>query len=875
MSSESTQRSRTSRYSLGAEGVLSVLLVLVPLALGGASSWVHWPLVALAGLALVLACVGARRQRQSLCVPLLALPLGAGALLCLLQLVPLPPGLLALLSPEAAELRDFILVPLGLDGARPLSMDPPATWRELAKHLAYLLTFVAAVQVCRSGRARRRLLATLAFTGAGVATVGLVHALLGLTRLLGLIAFVHARPPLLTPFGNPNHLAAFLALSATVALGLALSSGNRARAAPFVVATVLSGAGVLLSLSRGGIAFFVFGLLALALLLLLQRRAGTPGARTWRLGGAVLLCLLGVLAVGGSVAAERISAELASVDSVEELRHSKVALWPMMASAARAFPLGMGRGAFESVFPRYQTRPTINTYTHPENVVLQLATELGVPGLVVLAVALWGFGRLLRREGLEAAELAVLAGVAALGLHDLFDFSLELPASAVAALVALATVARPEHRARPEAPGGLAPMPVLAGGVALTLLALAALVPGRHTLSAADAELGALVTARAPLAEVRARGLALIDRHPTDYALHDLLGTACVASGPSGATEALAFANRALFLNPLDARAHRVAARALLVLRRRTQAFLEYRLAFEAGDTEVLWREALGRARTLEELQALTPDSARAAVRLATELMLAGRHEEALPWLAWARERFDGAPEWVGLWEREARLRLERRELEQAEAASNEVSRLAPDALSSHLLRAEVLRARGRHGEALKSLEALSSRYPGEVELSFTLARLQVDAGLPRRARETLQQVSPFLSDLTQRARLFMLEGASYEREGHRARALESWRSVIRLQPGPDPWFRVARLHESMHQLDAAARAVREGLRLLPPEKRAEAEAWASLLEAMERQRVEERRQERVGGSDASESLLLRVMGSDEDTGGSGEDEDP
>jgi tetratricopeptide (TPR) repeat protein len=871
MSSESTQRSRTSRYSLGAEAVLSVLLVLLPLALGGAASWVHWPLAALAGLALVLACVGARRQRQSVRVPLLALPLGVGALLCLLQLVPLPPGLLAVLSPEAAGLRDFVLVPLGLDGSRPLSMDPPATWRELAKHLAYLLTFVAAVQVCRSGRARRRLLTTLAFTGAGVASLGLLHALLGLTRLLGLLDFVHARPPLLTPFGNPNHLAAFLTLAATVALGLALSSGNRARAAPFVVATVLSGAGVLLSLSRGGIAFFVFGQLAFALLLL-QRRAGTRGARTWRLGGAALLCLLAVLAVGGSVAAERISAELSTADSLEELRHSKVELWPMMASAARAFPLGMGRGAFESVFPRYQTLPAINTYTHPENAVLQLATELGVPGLLLLAVALWGFGRLLRREGLEAAELAVLAGVAALGLHDLFDFSLELPASAVAALVALATVARPERRTRPDAPRGFAPMPVLAGGVALSVLALVSLVPGRHTLSAAEEELGALITARAPLSEVRARGLALIDRHPADHALYDLLGTACAAEGPSGAAEALAFANRALFLNPLDARAHRVAARALLVLGHRTQSFLEYRLAFEAGDREVLWREALGRARTLEELQALTPGSARAAVRFATELMLAGRHEEALPWLAWARERFDGAPEVVNLWEREARLRLDRHELAQAEAASAQVSRLAPDALSSHLLRADVLRAQGRKDEALKALEELSTRYPGEVELSFSLARLQMDAGLTRRARETLQQVSPFLSNLSQRARLFMLEGASYEREGHRARALESWRSVARIQPGPDPWFQVARLHESMHQLDAAARAVREGLRLLPPEKRAEAEAWVARLEEAERQRVEERRRERVGGSDPSESLLLRVMGSDEDVGGSGED---
>jgi tetratricopeptide (TPR) repeat protein len=109
-----------------------------------------------------------------------------------------------------------------------------------------------------------------------------------------------------------------------------------------------------------------------------------------------------------------------------------------------------------------------------------------------------------------------------------------------------------------------------------------------------------------------------------------------------------------------------------------------------------------------------------------------------------------------------------------------------------------------------------------------------------------------------------MLEGASYEQEGHRARALESWKSVAHIQPGPEAWFKVASLYESMHQLDAAARAVREGLRLLPAEKRADGEAWAVRLETAERQRMENRRRERLGDEDERDQLL-RLLGSDED----------
>src|SRR5262249_35590735 len=103
-----------------------------PLLLGGAPAWALWPTCALAGASLTAASASALTQRHSLRVPLAtALPLGVAAI-CLLQLLPLPPWLLGLLSPRATELRDFALVPMGLEGWRPVTMDAPATWRELA-----------------------------------------------------------------------------------------------------------------------------------------------------------------------------------------------------------------------------------------------------------------------------------------------------------------------------------------------------------------------------------------------------------------------------------------------------------------------------------------------------------------------------------------------------------------------------------------------------------------------------------------------------------------------------------------------------------------------------------------------------------------------
>jgi len=858
----------TSRYTLLAEAALASLVVLGPVALGGAARWVLWPLVALSGVAAVLAVVGAKRQGQSLRFPLLAVPLAAGALLCAVQLVPLPAGVLGVLSPEAAALREFALVPLGLEGARPVSLDPPATWRELAKHVAYLLAFLSAVQVCRARRSRERLLAVLAFTGAALVVVGLGHALLGVESLFGLLSWVHARPPLMTPFGNPNHLAGFLGLSSTVALGLALTTRPRSRALPYALAAAAGGLGVVLSLSRGGIAFFVFGQVLLALLLLRRRREAVGRASpVWARSAAALLGLLAVLGVGAYTATDRLLAEARSADSVEELRHSKVALWPMMAEAARAFPvLGMGRGAFEAAFPRYQSEPSPSTFTHPENAVLQGMVELGVPGLVLLALAVWGFARLLRREGLDALELASLAGVAALALHDLFDFSLELPACAVAALMVLASVARPRERAAGKW-GSLKPSAwVLGTGVALAGLGLVALVPGRHHLADAEAELAGLVTARAPGAEVRSRGLALIDRHPSDYLLYRLVALASAARGPAGAGETLAFVNRALYLSPRDAVSHRVAARALLTLGRGAQGFLEYRLAYEAGDTGVLHAEALRLARSLEDLVAMTPDAPEVAVWLLDALAhTPERLDMALAYSGWAREHFEGRPGLAALWAREARLRLRKGELPVAEAACAEVERREPDALDTHLVRAEVLRAQGRSDEALQTLERLLTRHPGHVELSFILAAQQLNAGLTRRAKDTLQGVSPFLTDYAQRARLLSLEAACLEREGLLSRAVERRQTAVRLAPGPDAWFAVARTQEALRRYDAAARSVHEGLRLLPASARKDAEAWVARLEAAERARVDMRRDELANDPRAEE--LEHLLGNTADAG--------
>ncbi|HVE83348.1 MAG TPA: O-antigen ligase family protein, partial [Myxococcales bacterium] len=509
---------RTAFAARAAEVALGALLFLAPMLLGGAPAWALWPTCALASAALALAASSALAQRHSLRVPLAAaLPLGV-ATLCLLQLVPLPPWLLGLLSPRAAELRDFALVPLGLTSWRPVSLEPSATWRELAKHLSYAGALVAAAEVARSRRARGRLLAMLGLAGTAVAVVGIGHKVANAQSVFGLYAFHDAVPPIVTPFGNANHLAAFLTLGGAVALGFASRSpGPRAG---WVLAFVAQGAVAFLSLSRGGVVFFAFAALAFGAALLWRDRPKKALHAALALSGAV--------AVGLAVAVDRLWAEVAAGGS-------KTALWPMFASAASRFWLaGMGRGAFEVAFPRFQTDLAGFTLTYPENAVLQLWAELGLPAaLALLALAAVVWLRAAARKDLWTAELAGLCGLLAVAGHDLFDFSLELPPTALAAAVLLGVVARaPDAADAPAPPDGgwtrwrlWGPRAGWAAGLTAAA-ALLALALGRETPGAAEARLQAALGGLKDRAAIRAAALAAMDAHPADALLPALAGEA-------------------------------------------------------------------------------------------------------------------------------------------------------------------------------------------------------------------------------------------------------------------------------------------------------------------------------------------------------------
>jgi tetratricopeptide (TPR) repeat protein len=358
---------------------------------------------------------------------------------------------------------------------------------------------------------------------------------------------------------------------------------------------------------------------------------------------------------------------------------------------------------------------------------------------------------------------------------------------------------------------------------------------------------------------VRRAALEVIDRHPADYLPHDVAGRAYARRGAE-VREALAFVNRALFLRPLDAEAHRTAARSLLRLGRRDQSLLEYRSAAQAleQDAPAVLAEAASVAKGLDELLILTPPEPVRVCDVSQWLWTKDRGKEAVALLDWGARTLGGRPDSGPLWMQLAAVRTARREFPEALAALEQAEARQPEEAGPVRVHAETLWAMGRREEAVGLLESRILRQPGSVGLSFLLAEKLLAQRAPRRALDVLLRAGPFVGSTAQRSRLFTLQAQAFELQGRNAKALEAYQSASRLEPEAVPLhYELARLYEGMGKHGDAIRELREGMRWDSPQGVEAARGRLAHLEEAERE-VQEQHPPRPGaeGSHELEDLL-------------------
>ncbi len=812
---------QSNRWWYAAEAVLGLALVCLPLAIGGATDWSLWLLMGLSLLATVCWLVGARlHQRRWAWHPVLGLPLAVLALE-LVQVVPLPPFLLSWLSPHAADLRENALVPMGLTDWRPVTLDVTSTLRALARTVALGGLVFTAAQVGRSEHARRRLISVVGAMGGLIATIGFIHLLAGLDTLFGMYRFV-ATTPMMSPFGNSNHLAAFLTVCSTIALGLALQAKRRDSAIGWGVMAVMMGVATFLSLSRGGIASLVVTWGLVAAYVASRRTGGLRGAFPW-------LAIAAVIVGAGLLAFEQLQTRANSVATLERLGSTKLELWPMFAKAAGAFwPLGMGVGAFELAFSPWQTSQFEVTFTHPEDVALQWFAEAGLPfSLGLLALAAYVVRRLWRDSQHLRVEAVALLGVLGLLIHDVLDFALELNAVPAIAAVVLGLVAS----VAPEAVSGRRLVKLRAfGAVAVAaVIALVCATSARPSHLVDERTLQAAIGDPEALPTVPAMAKAALDRHPADWVLYAAMAEVSATHG--SAQNALAWVNRWLWLRPSDAHAHIAAAQALLRLHQRTQALLEFRTAFELGErSERVMDVALAIASTEHDYERLFIDQ---PGWLESAWNTLGRRTPAEAEVLLARALENPISQTMKLEAQVLRVRSLEAKGDLA-AAVRLLESLPPEQReASVLVRARMMAKLGRADEAAALLEQRTLQAPSSVETAYALADVLAGAGKTGAARQVLERVQPYVGDPAIRSTLFQKIAALWSADARHAKALDAWVTASRLEPGrPDLHYRVAQAYEQLGSYISAIDEVKKGRSLDTTAGAQAQQPWLDKLEA-------------------------------------------
>jgi O-antigen ligase len=410
---------------------LLVAVVFTTLALGTVEAWsaAIFQLIVLL-LILLWAAKAIVDRRLEIKIPPAALPLGGLVLVGLAQSLAL----------------------IGSSGeTRSLSMDVEATRGAAAMIFFLFVSFLIAANLFDTQERLRMFANFLIIFGLGLAVFAMIQHFTWDGKMFWVRPTVSAGTG--GPFVNRNHFAGYMEMLIPIPVALAMSRSARLEARLlWGFAAVIMSIGEAASLSRGGMVSLAAGLIFFAVMNA-RRRRGRPG-RSLRLSFRpeyfiVLLfaaILAGVVWIGAD---SDILQRLANDPLTTSGSTDRGGVWGDTLAMFRANPvLGVGLGAFETVYPIYGNGDGSFLVQFAHNDYLQVLSD---GGLIGAALALWFIVVLARAMTripktpdpfLRALGMGSAAGIFALLVHSFFDFNLQIPSNALLFLMLSAIVSR-------------------------------------------------------------------------------------------------------------------------------------------------------------------------------------------------------------------------------------------------------------------------------------------------------------------------------------------------------------------------------------------------------------------------------------------------
>jgi O-antigen ligase len=323
-----------------------------------------------------------------------------------------------------------------------ISADPFTTLTTSIHAIALLIFFSTLLTLLDSTNRIRNLVNYLTVFGFVFAFFAILQSILSPAKIYGIYEVRYARP--FGSFVNRHNFAALIEMIIALPLAFLLTGLiKRDRRLLYVTMTSLMGVALILSGSRGG---FVSLIALVAMMVIVTRKSSGRRDLILRAGlavGLILVVIAGSILVGGESSLSRFVETAKSQDVTTSRAH----IWETTHKDIDAnLPFGVGLGALGVAYTPFDTLSGMERVEQAHNDYLQLASDMGIFGILLGCVFLFLFFRTgTRATRVEnpfrrAVSIGAFCGCFAVVVHSMFDFVLHTTAIALVFISLLSLV---------------------------------------------------------------------------------------------------------------------------------------------------------------------------------------------------------------------------------------------------------------------------------------------------------------------------------------------------------------------------------------------------------------------------------------------------
>jgi O-antigen ligase/tetratricopeptide (TPR) repeat protein len=362
-----------------------------------------------------------------------------------IQIIPLPIFLVEIISPVTVKLHHETIGIVEPVEWLSLSMNKRSTLLEFFRYATYAVFYILTVQLLVRKEYLKKTIHYIVILSSGMAILAILQYFLSADE----IYWFRSVPENATPFGPymyHNHYAGFMEMVFPLSLVLfihtrpiVLYGSFRQRIFEFLnnpttnihlllgLSTIIIGASIFLSYSRGGIISLCIALCFLAGMLALQNRK----KENYFLFPTIMIMILFTVGwFGWDFIFERFE-KIRNADGL--IYDARLLLWADTMNMIKDFPLtGTGFGTFIDMYPGYRSVPENLIFEHAHNDYLEFFTN---GGLIGSGLILWFmvsiFNKTIRafrkrRDSYSMIiSIACMTGIISILLHSVTDFNLQ------------------------------------------------------------------------------------------------------------------------------------------------------------------------------------------------------------------------------------------------------------------------------------------------------------------------------------------------------------------------------------------------------------------------------------------------------------------